>query len=512
MHPGQAAPRTAPVWRLRATMAVVAFVAFGTRQMLIADAGLDGLHAYDDGVYYAGAVAMAFGRMPYADYLFLHPPGILVALLPFAELGRLTSDSSGLATARVAFWVLGALNAALVTRIAARYGIVPAGIAGLLYALWYPARYAERIPLLEPPGNTALLVALLLLTRTKRPVSPLAQVLAGSVLGLSVCFKIWMVVPAAVIVLWLATSTGWRAVLRVVLGGVGAAALLVAPFLSAADEMFRMVVLNQLGRPDADVTTVDRLMSLAGLTPLSQQLPPAAGQLALLATGLVLVLAALAALRQPSGRLHVALLGSTLSVLFVSPSVFHHYGTYAAVPLVLVVAAAIAEAGRMRRQGLRIGPAAVGRNWGKAASATVGLAVSGLFVLSLAMLRVDTGEDFPANRLRPHVADRPCVVSDDPTVLAVLDVLSRDLRRGCPLLVDVTGLTYDAYAMTRPDGRAVPREQNVRWQGRILKHLTSGSATVVVRQGTGLSPASERKLAELPVLGREGRFTVLGRR
>ncbi len=74
-----------------ALTAVVVLVAFATRQTLIADAGLDGLHAYDDGVYYAGAAALLSGRMPYEEFVFLHPPGILVLLLPFAELGRLTS-------------------------------------------------------------------------------------------------------------------------------------------------------------------------------------------------------------------------------------------------------------------------------------------------------------------------------------------------------------------------------------------------------------------------------------
>ncbi len=113
---------------LPALTAVVVLVALASRQTLVAEAGLDGLHAYDDGVYYAGAAALVAGRVPYGDFLFLHPPGILVALSPFAALGALTSDVVGLAAARVAFWILGAVNAALLTRLAARYGlVVPAG-------------------------------------------------------------------------------------------------------------------------------------------------------------------------------------------------------------------------------------------------------------------------------------------------------------------------------------------------------------------------------------------------
>src|SRR3954454_10950090 len=66
---------------------------------------------------------MLAGRMPYGDFVLLHPPGILVVLAPFAELGALTSDQIGLAGARVGFWVLGAVNAALVARVGAREGL-----------------------------------------------------------------------------------------------------------------------------------------------------------------------------------------------------------------------------------------------------------------------------------------------------------------------------------------------------------------------------------------------------
>ena len=50
------------------------------------------------------------GLWPYRDFLFLHPPGIIVALLPFAGLGEFTSDPTGMLAARVA-WLLGGVNA-----------------------------------------------------------------------------------------------------------------------------------------------------------------------------------------------------------------------------------------------------------------------------------------------------------------------------------------------------------------------------------------------------------------
>src|SRR5690349_6055105 len=76
---------------------------------------------YDDGVYYAAATAVAFGRMPYRDFVLLHPPGIVWALLPFAWFGRLTGDPNGMAAARLGWACLGGLNAALVVVVTRRF-------------------------------------------------------------------------------------------------------------------------------------------------------------------------------------------------------------------------------------------------------------------------------------------------------------------------------------------------------------------------------------------------------
>ena len=115
--------------------------------------GLLGLGAYDDGVYYTGAAALVAGRVPYADFVLLHPPGVLLALSPFALLGRLTSDPTGYAVARLAFMALGAANTVLVALLARRFGRVAAVVSGLFYALWFPATYWEARTTIEPLGR-----------------------------------------------------------------------------------------------------------------------------------------------------------------------------------------------------------------------------------------------------------------------------------------------------------------------------------------------------------------------
>ena len=54
-------------------LAVLAFLA--RLLPVMRGGGLSGLGVYDDGVYYSGAAAMVAGRVPYADFVLLHPRG-----------------------------------------------------------------------------------------------------------------------------------------------------------------------------------------------------------------------------------------------------------------------------------------------------------------------------------------------------------------------------------------------------------------------------------------------------
>ncbi|HKG51530.1 MAG TPA: hypothetical protein VKB14_13905 [Actinomycetales bacterium] len=509
---------------LRTITLAVVVLAFLIRLVTFGGVGLRSVQGYDDGVYYAGAVALLSGRLPYRDFLFLHPPGILLVAAPFAEFGRLTSDSFGLLAIRVAFCALGALNAGLVTRVAARNGLVPATVAGLCYALWYPAIYAERTVLLEASGNTALLVALLLLGRTMRPVSGRAQLAAGAAMGLAACVKIWMLAPLAVLLVWQLMSSGRRSAVRVAAGAAIAGAVVLAPFLTLWDALLRMVVLDQMGRPRDGTTVVERLREIGGLQPLSGNLPMAAVDLALLSVCLLTVGIALLAWSRPEARVHVLLLAVSVGVLLSVPTMFDHYAAFAAVPFALVLAdatAALSQPGAFSQSAAfsqpwresakgRV-PAPRRRRWVTRAAAPALLVLVALLAVHVRTVAAPHGVAFPATRLRPYVAARPCLVTDVPIVPVLLDVLSRDLDRGCPLVVDVMGEEHHGDRPRGPDGVPVVRQRNALWQGLMQRYLTAGSTTVLARPETGLSATTTQRLTRLPLLVREGQFTVLGR-
>jgi hypothetical protein len=185
------------VWRTAGLAAVVAAAGFLMRIVpLLLGGGLHSYGRYDDGVYYTAAESLTFGRIPYRDFVFLHPPGLVLLLTPFAALGRLTSDPTGLAVGRVAFMAVGALNAVLIAMLAKRWSWIAAALSGLLYACWMPAIYGEQSTLLEPLATTAVLTALLLMVRPGvEELTRRAEILAGVALGIGVSIKIWYATP-----------------------------------------------------------------------------------------------------------------------------------------------------------------------------------------------------------------------------------------------------------------------------------------------------------------------------
>ena len=57
---------------------------------------------YDDGVHFAAALGLVNGLLPYRDFLLLHPPGVVLALAPFAALSWLIGEPDAMAVSRCA--------------------------------------------------------------------------------------------------------------------------------------------------------------------------------------------------------------------------------------------------------------------------------------------------------------------------------------------------------------------------------------------------------------------------
>ena len=490
----------APRW-FAAVAAAVAAVAFLSRLVpVLRGGGLRGLGNYDDGVYYTAAVALLHGQLPYRDFLFLHPPGILVALAPFAAVAHLTSDSTGMVWARLAVMALGAVSAVLVVRILRWSGAFPAALGGLFYAVYWPNVTDERTTLLEGPGSLCLLAALALLAGAPGSApAVLPTVLAGAALGLACGLKIWGLAVLATVALMVLVAHGARPALRVLGGAALALGAVCLPFwLAAPAAMFRLVVRDQLGRHRYALNLGQRLSDMVGVPPTGS--PDHRLTLLVVVALLVVLGSALLAWRVRRARTAVALLAVLSAVLLTSPSWYMHYAALIAAPLALTLGFA---AGRL----FRLLPAGAGTA-GRALAASSLVAV---LAYCWAGLSTEIGVRFPGTELAAAAGVRGCVTADDPSVLVQMNVLSRDYHRGCRVEVDVTGAIIELQHGRHSGGELLTAQDRARWQPHLRGYLLSGSATMLVRRGPDeLTHGTRAQLRRLPVLARHGSFVLLG--
>lgn len=447
--------------------------------------GLFGRDTYDPSVYYAAAVGLFSGRWPYRDFLLLHPPGILLALQPFASFGAVVGDPIAMATARVGFMAMGSGSALLIYRILLPQHRYAALVGAGAYAVWYPAIYAERSVRLEGLATFVVLVGIVVVQRTMTRPSWVLFAAAGALFGLGATIKIWGIVPVGVLVVWLAWRQGWGRAAVTLAGAMAGILLVIAPFALAGPDMWSMTVLDQLGRPRTATSLVDRFIDIAGF----RFLPQAVGVAPALIVGVATIAALWLAWRTKLGQLFVLLTLSSVAVLVAGPTWFGHYAAFAAAPLCLVYGAAFGEflrvttAQKFRRVAIGV--------------VMAGLAVIGTFV----MLRHD-GTAFEGQLIASMLADRPgCVTSDNPTTLIFSNTLRRNLSSGCPLVVDLAGYIYELDRMEGPRRRAASSS----FQRLAMDYLASGTTTAIIRFGPGdLSRHSTKVIQTWPVVGHFG--------
>ena len=483
---------------------VVFVVAFGLRLLVpLTSRGLVGNYSYDASVYYSAGAALVHGRVPYRDFILLHPPGAMLATAPAAWIGRLTSDHKGFALATLEFTVFGGACAVLVVVVARRLGVGSrAAIAGgLFYAMWFPSVRNEYLSRLEPLGNLLLLCGLAGYVGIGGRHSRRSAVLCGAGLGAATSVKIWYAAPLMVVLCFLMARRRPGDAGRAVLGAVAAVVLTCGPFFAAAPStMWRMVISNQLGRDQ--VNPVRAIVRLEQLPPgLSWQGAFLLDTVLLVCAGVLLV----AAWRLPAVRLPAALLLASAAVLVVGPSWFFSYFDYLTPAAALCIATGAAAMGAVRRE------------TGTLVARTC--AVAGAIVMVLALViparRLWYGHDrarasLPSRQLTAAVTDVRCVMSDSPMALIGLNALSRNLANGCPNWIDVTGRTYASDMDVRSeDGRRVSRLANPRWQQALRTYLLSGDAVIIMRaKQVGISSSTWEAIVSGDILATDGVHSI----
>lgn len=461
--------------------------------------GLSGVLGYDDAVYYAGAVGLVHGRLPYRDFLLLHPPGVLLALAPVAALGRWMGEVTGWEASRVVWMLMGSGTSVLVARLLLPFGRLAAAVGGCVYAVFPGAVLVERTTLLEGLTNLCLASALTLLVPRLTPlarrevggsVSWFAPAAAGILLGFATTVKVWNVVPLMVVCIVAAAVVGVRFGIIVLSASAVTTAVVCLPFfLAAPAQMWRMVVLDQVGR-SADAGVLDRAADIATM---GRGPGGVLGAAVVLVAVLGLLGVCILVWRVTPLRVVVALLLSSVALLLASPAFFPHYLAVLGVPVALAAG------------GLVVSTApGSGASAGRLAVTVVGCLA--LALDALALTRIASGEVVPTRELDPAVQSATgCITADDPSTLLALGVVGRNIDRGCDLVVDLGGYSHHLSA-----GTSVSRGRNQEWQLVVIRYLGGGQYALSTRfgRGRGLTPATAAAIESWPVQLRADGFEL----
>jgi alpha-1,2-mannosyltransferase len=253
---------------------VATVLALALRLFLVTRPGYltSGTVEYDDGVYMGAALRLLHGALPYKDYAFVQPPGIVVVALPGALVGTLTSQATGLAAARVLSVLASTACVPLAGRLVRHRGAITVAVTAGILAVYPADVLSARTLLLEPWMNLACLLAVSAAVRQGRLASPRWLAWAGVAFGVGVAIKFWAAVPAAVLLAAClidrppAGTSRVRRAAALAGGTVGGFAVLTAPFaLFAPSAFIHETLLDQVSRQGADSPLSLRLAHLTGL-------------------------------------------------------------------------------------------------------------------------------------------------------------------------------------------------------------------------------------------------------
>ncbi len=371
---------------------------------------LGAVREYDDGVHLASAINLLHGQIAYRDFTFLQPPGITLALTPFALLGEHVGQLTAMALARFAILLISILTVRLVVQLS-RGPRLWTLLVGGLFVISTDVLISERTVLLEPFIDVSAVVGAAIFAR--RDLSPRSVTLAGVVFGVGCSFKLF----ALVLPLSFAAALGLEGRAKLALKHLGAAlgacALIVSPFVCSSPGAFwRDVVVTQIRRPPDGLLGTARLASILGMHGWRL-----VGVNAVVASVLVLTVIGVGVASRDdlvARGIFIALLLSVAS-FSLSGSFFDHYGAFV-VTLATVLLA-------------RVPAAHQGRRIMRLAAAPAALA-----------LAIQVGGTFHYERIQP----------DSSSIHVALQRVDADRDAGC-VFSDSVSLSIAADAFTSPD-------------------------------------------------------------
>ncbi len=235
---------------------------------------LTGITEYDDGVYLGGAIDLISGVLPYHDFAFVQPPGILLLMAPAALVAKAASVTTAMAVARLLTAGASAACVALVGVLVRHRGRFVTLVACTALALYPDDIITAHTLLLEPWLNLLALAGACLAFSHGQLAAPRRLLWAGVLFGLAGAVKYWAAIPALTLLVTClvarpapeARGPRFRRPVRFGAGVVAGFVVPVAPFALAGPRAFvNSTLFDQAFRAGSAVPESLRLAHLTGL-------------------------------------------------------------------------------------------------------------------------------------------------------------------------------------------------------------------------------------------------------
>ncbi len=405
---------------------------------------------YDDGVYLGVATRFVHGVLPYRDFVFVQPPGIVYLMTPVALVGRIFGTDLALEIARCITVVIIALNATLAGLVVRSVGRLATAIAAFSLALWPLTVGVDRTLELEPFLVCFCLLGAILVFNGNELGSWRRVLFGGMAFGFAGAVKIWAILP--IIAVLMICLPKWRSRGLPLVLGIGIGALVPSlPFLIAAPHaMFHDVIVAQSQRQLYFGTTPtslgDRLLQIAGLggTPSAISNSAALGYIVFVVFALLVAGVYILGARRRTLVEWFVLVASVVVFfgLFEATQVEPHYAYFPAVFLAMLLGICLSHA-------FRAVLVLVKRRWAPHRRLTLAIPVlAAALVLFLVALLVAQDTAFadtylseasdPSAGLASVIPPGACVISDYPSDLIVANRFT-PTQPGCPAVIDPLG-------------------------------------------------------------------------
>jgi hypothetical protein len=300
------------------------------------------LSSYDTGVYLAAAIHFISGVMPYRNFTFVQPPGILLLMTPAAVFGRVFGTHDAYQLVRVLGALFTALNASLIAWIVRRRGPVAMVIAGVGLALSPVAFWVSSSLTLEPFCIFFVLVGTaIVFARDDEDTSAQYLAVAGVLFGIAGAIKLWAVFPFIALVICL-TPRYRKRIASFVIGAAASFVVICLPFFVLAPSNFISQVLSeQLLRkaPSYEAASIlSRLVVLTGFQPTTSAPTRIEALSAFIVLALVVLLAFRHRLAHASTDYFFLITAVVLVVVLLSTREFFLYYGYFSAPFLWAVA------------------------------------------------------------------------------------------------------------------------------------------------------------------------------